>query len=344
MKKPKHDPKSRGSSFIFTVMFLLAVFIYTTVIALAGDLNSTLLGPTILFIATVLLLAFMHNRSLQRQLNAMMHAVEQMVDGAMHGRRPSFLFEESRLSALEHRLFRYIEINQASEQSLEAEKNSIKALLSDISHQTKTPLANIMLYSQLLAEQPAADESSRQLVSQISAQSEKLEWLIASLVKLSRLESGMITLQTAPVPVIQTVSRALSQVYTRAEAKGITIRTDCPAQITARHDPQWTAEALFNLLENAVKYTPAGGTITVHAESNEMFTRIEVADTGIGIPAAELEHIFKRFYRGKAARDYEGVGIGLFLSREIINLQGGFMQAVSAVDAGTRITVYLPQS
>lgn len=266
-----------------------------------------------------------------------------MVDGAIHGRLKQNQFEETLLSTLEHKIIRYIEISEANSSILETEKNKIKALISDISHQTKTPLSNIMLYSQLLAELPDLDGDTRALVDHIQAQSDKLDWLITSLVKLSRLEAGMITLQNTSAPVLQTITRSVSSIYTSADSKRISITVDCSPLILARHDSQWTGEALFNLLENAVKYTAAGGSIQIGAESNEMFTRITVADTGMGIPTEELEHIFKRFYRGTGAREFEGVGIGLFLAREIISTQGGFMTAASEPGEGTVVSIFLPQ-
>ncbi|MNC35494.1 Sensor protein SrrB [compost metagenome] len=272
-----------------------------------------------------------------------MNTLDEMVDRAIHGREKLTHFDETSLSSLEHKLLRYIEINKANEQHLETEKNTIKELISDISHQTKTPLSNILLYSQLLAETPELSGNTRLLLNQIESQSEKLEWLISSLIKLSRLETGMIMLQSGVKPVIATITSAVSHIYTRAENKGISIQIECDPLTRARHDHKWTSEALFNLLENAVKYTEPDGSIMIVAESNEMFTRIDISDTGMGIPKDELEHIFKRFYRGYSARDYEGIGIGLYLTQKIISIQGGFITAASEVGKGTKLSIFLPQ-
>lgn len=201
-----------------------------------------------------------------------------------------------------------------------------------------------MVFSQLLEEMPGLNENVRHYIQHIKAQSDKLDWLIQSLIKLSRLETGMISLQQIEAkPLIQTLTQALSQIYAQAENKQITINIDCGTHILACHDVKWTSEALFNLLENAVKYTPHSGQISVLAESNEMFTCIHLTDTGLGIPSEEIPHIFKRFYRGKQAREFEGVGIGLFLSREIITAQGGHINVISETGKGTTFSVYLPQ-
>ncbi len=334
---------SKRISLLFSAIFILLVFGYAGVVLfLQGD-HPALPELTALFVSLMLVMGAAWNWSLRRQVTSFVDTLDEMVDRAIYGREKMTDFEETLLSSMEHKLLRYIEISKANEQNLETEKNRIKELISDISHQTKTPLSNIMIYSQLLAEVPELDGESRQLVSHIQSQSEKLEWLITSLVKMSRLETGMITLHSTVNPVIQTITRAVSHIYTRAESKQIDIHIGCNHLTKARHDPQWTSEALFNLLENSVKYTEAGGKISIVTESNEMFTRIDVSDTGMGIPQDELKHIFKRFYRGHSAREYEGIGIGLYLTRRIISMQGGFITAVSEPGRGTKISMFLPQ-
>ncbi|MEC0167195.1 HAMP domain-containing sensor histidine kinase [Paenibacillus graminis] len=343
MTSSKYVLSSKRCSLIFSVIFLLLVLGYAGIAAFLEGGHPALMELTVLFVSCMLLLGGVWNWTLRRQITRFMDSVDEMVDRAIHGREKMTHFDETSLSSLEHKLWRYIEINKANEQNLETEKNTIKELISDISHQTKTPLSNIILYSQLLAETPELGGNTRLLLNQIESQSEKLEWLITSLVKLSRLETGMITLQSTVSPVIETITRAVSHIYTRAENKGIDIQIQCDRLTKARHDHKWTSEALFNLLENAVKYTEAGGSIKISAESNEMFTRIDVSDTGIGIQREELEHIFKRFYRGCSARDYEGIGIGLFLTQKIISIQGGFITAASEVGKGTKLALFLPQ-
>ncbi|WP_342562985.1 HAMP domain-containing sensor histidine kinase [Paenibacillus sp. FSL R7-0345] len=336
----RHDGRLR---FIFAALFLLLLIGYAGTVFYLEGFNPALLQLTLLFLIAVLGAGALYNRMLQRQTTGFMDTVDEMVDRAIHGREQLTLFDETRLSSLEHKLLRYIEVGKANEHNLAAEKNMIKELISDISHQTKTPLSNILLYSQLVAETPDLSPDTRQLLQQIEAQSEKLEWLITSLIKLSRMESGMIHLQSEVRPVAATITSALSHLYTRAGNKNIIITIDCDPLTAARHDYKWTSEALFNLLENAVKYTEPGGSIRITAEGNEMFTRIEVADTGIGIAEDELEHIFKRFYRGHIAREYEGIGIGLFLAQKIISIQGGYITAASQPGQGSRLTIYLPQ-
>lgn len=343
MKSGKKFRPSKRVSLIFPVIFLLLVLGYTGTATYLNGVNHEFLNLTVLFVFSILIVGALWNWILRRQVAGFMNALDEMVDRAIHGREQLTHFDETSLSSLEHKLLRYIEINKATEQQLEAEKNTIKELISDISHQTKTPLSNILLYSQLLAETPDLGGDTRLLLHQIEAQSDKLEWLITSLIKLSRLETGMITLHSEVKPVLATLTSAVSHIYTHAENKEISIQIECDPGTAARHDHKWTSEALFNLLENAVKYTDPGGSIRIVAESNEMFTRIDISDTGIGIAKDELEHIFKRFYRGQGAREYEGIGIGLYLTRKIISIQGGFITAASEPGQGTKLSIFLPQ-
>lgn len=343
MIKKRLIHNSKQVHIVFTVVFILLVLIYTTIVLSLKGWDFTLLGLSSLFMVCMIGLGAIWILFLRRQLTAYMDNVDTMVEGAIQGQEPMTIYEETALSSLEHKLMRYIEMSTASERNIELEKNKIKALLSDISHQTKTPLSNIMLYSQLLEEAPGLTEDSRQYTNYIKGQSNKLNWLIQSLIKLSRLETGIITLHIEDNPVVQTIQQTVSQIYAQAEHKNINISIICDPAIVARHDMKWTSEALFNLLENAVKYTESGGKILLSVQSNEMFTRIDISDTGMGIAANELHSVFKRFYRGQNVREVEGVGIGLFLAREIITSQGGYIQVTSELHKGSLFSVFLPR-
>lgn len=328
--------------FLLIILILVAFFIGSIMFLYGFD--PTLLQLTTLFIICLLATGAVWVWLWNRQIANYIQTLDTAIERAIHDQPPLTNYEETALSSMEHKLKRYIGMAKANERIIQTEKNKIKELISDISHQTKTPLSNIMVFSQLLEEMPELNENVRHYVKHIQAQSDKLDWLIQSLIKLSRLETGMISLQQIEAkPLIQTLTKALSQVYAQAENKQITINIDCGTHILACHDVKWTSEALFNLLENAVKYTPHSGQISILAETNEMFTCIQLTDTGLGILSEEIPHIFKRFYRGKQAREFEGVGIGLFLTREIIMAQGGHINVSSEAGKGTTFSVFLPQ-
>lgn len=267
--------------------------------------------------------------------------LDAMLTAAMEGEFSEASFDESRLSALESRLARYLAASALSARNLQAQKDQISALISDISHQTRTPVANLQLYSQLLEEQPLTPQG-RRCAQAISAQSEKLQILIEALVKSSRLETGILALHPEPGPLAPMVARAAAQYAPKARENQIRL-TVGPTEGEALFDPKWTEEALCNLLDNALKYTPAGGSVTVEVRPYEMFTAVCVQDTGPGIPEEEQAKIFGRFYRAPGAYQAEGVGIGLYLTRQIAAGQGGYVRVNSAPGQGSRFSLYLPR-
>lgn len=266
--------------------------------------------------------------------------LDKMLEDGINGTFSESDYDETMLSQLESKWLRYLTSSKLSYQKTEQEREKLKELVSDISHQTKTPLANILLYTQLLQEQEL-DAQSRLLVGEIRQQSEKLDFLIQSLVKTSRLETGTFQLSPCENDTDKMIRSAIEQITPTAESKQIQI---CYAaeSCTAIFDSKWTQEALFNILDNAVKYSPERTKITVGVKPFEMFACISVADQGIGIPEEELPRIFGRFYRGQNVREQNGVGIGLYLCRQIIEGQGGYITAESNRD-GSVFKIYLPK-
>ena len=269
----------------------------------------------------------------------MLDTLDRMLDDAIRGDFQESLYDESRLSALETRMSHYLSASTVSAKNLAEEKDKIKTLIGDISHQTKTPIANLLLYAQLLGEQDLPPES-RAYVSALEGQAEKLRFLIDALVKTSRLETGILAMAPAANPLQSLLDGAVAQAAPKAEAKGILLTVE-PAALTARFDPKWTTEALYNLVDNAVKYTPAGGSVTLRAREYELFCRIDVTDTGPGIPEAEQAKIFQRFYRSPAVSGEEGVGIGLYLARQIAAGQGGYLKVTSRPGEGSTFSLFL---
>ncbi|MPN18441.1 Sensor histidine kinase ResE [bioreactor metagenome] len=185
-------------------------------------------------------------------------------------------------------------------------------------------------------------EKEQEFHKLMESQINKLDFLMQAMVKMSRLETGVITLSVSPAPIYNTVGLALAGIVLSAEEKNIEVAVDCAPTLVVPHDKKWTEEALFNLLDNAVKYTPPGGKISVTVERWEMATKIDITDTGKGIPEQDIAQIFKRFYREDDVRDVDGVGIGLYLCREIISKQGGYIQVKSEVGKGSTFSVFLP--
>ena len=297
---------------------------------------------SVYFIGGLGLLGLVIGLALALRSRRILHRLDNMLDAAIGGGFIQDIFDESALSALETKMARFLQGCSAANRDLGAEKDAIKSLIADISHQTKTPIANILLYASLLSEGELSPEQHTQAVA-LSAQAEKLSFLVQALVKASRLETGILTMTPARHGVQQLLDTAANQADAAARAKSISLtvdQTDCAVLC----DGKWTIEALYNVVDNAVKYTPSGGTIRLSATALGQFCRIDVADTGIGIPEAEQAGVFRRFYRGEAVREQEGLGIGLYLTREILSGQGGYIRVSSKVGTGSTFSLYLPQS
>lgn len=275
------------------------------------------------------------------RLRRTMGTMDKMLDDAIRGVFQPAHFDESRLSAVEAKLKQYLDASGTSAARLTEDRARVQGLIADISHQTKTPIANLLLYAGLLADKDLPDDC-RGYVEQLTAQAEKLQFLIESMVKAGRLETGVIAVQPRPADVGALTQAAVQSALPEAERRGVQL-SRLPAEVGACFDPKWTQEALGNLIDNAIKYTPAGGSVTVSVTPYELFCRIDVADTGPGIPEDEQGRIFERFYRSPTVRDAQGVGLGLYLAREIAAANGGYIKVTSRPGNGSTFSLFLPK-
>lgn len=277
----------------------------------------------------------------RRKTKSIMETLNRILDKTIAGDFKETVYDETSLSQIESKLWRFLASSELAQKRVEKEQNRIKSLISDISHQTKTPIANILMYTGLLAEQQDLPEQTKNISGQIGPQAEKLNFLIQSLIKVSRLESGLIAVTPAANRVSELIADAVFECAPKAKAKGIACTVGEISDTVALFDAKWTAEALCNILDNAVKYTPPGGQITIRSTCYEMFVRIDIADSGMGIAEADYSKLFERFWRSSAAANEEGVGIGLYLSREIIAKQGGYIKVSSVPGKGSVFSVFL---
>ena len=250
--------------------------------------------------------------------------------------------DESFDSKVNQKILRLSEISQ--EESLQGlkEKENLQSLISDVSHQVKTPMTNLnMLQSALTKEEISKEEKAILLIS-MDGQLDKIGFLLDSMIKSSRLETGLIQLKKVPANLFDTIAKAISGITVRAEKSGLEVIVNCPEKYDLSHDQKWTAEALFNILENAIKYSPKNTKIEVKVHKWEMYTKIDIIDEGIGIPEKDYGKIFQRFFRFETSYDKEGVGIGLYLSREIIQKQDGYIKVASILGEGSVFSVFLP--
>lgn len=251
------------------------------------------------------------------------------------------IVEDSIFSKLQSQTIKLTRILKAQNKQIEDDKNEIKSLISDIAHQLKTPLTNLKMYGEFLQYDNLTEEERRDFQEIIMVSLNELSFLVESMIKMSRLESGVIQLKPCYESLNETILLAIGQIRKKAQFKNIILELNEKEKVTILHDRNWTIESVFNILENAVKYTKENGVINISIQSYEIFARIDIEDNGIGISEEELPKIFSRFYRGKNVGDVEGIGIGLYLTREIISKQGGYIK-VKSKKQGTVFSIFLP--
>ncbi len=297
-------------------------------------------GVLILF-ALLLLLDFLHNRYNDDLLEQITLLIETLVE---QQERQIFSEAEDTLTArLQHQLLKLRNILTAQNQMLAQEKEQIKTLISDISHQIKTPIAAANTFAELLSDGELSAEERTEYITTLQMSLGKLTFLTNSLIKMSRLESDIISLKPEKNSLNEIVLQAVKTVYAKAKEKGILITFECDQTFEAVLDFNWTAEAISNVIDNAVKYTPQGGFVRLQITEYPSFLRLDISDSGVGIPEEEQAKIFGRFYRGKQSVGTDGVGIGLYLTREIINKQNGYMK-VSSDENGSTFSMFLKKN
>lgn len=324
------------------ISIILICSVFTTFIAIEMK-NTKVIIASILFSVIIILVFYIYERLFESYMKDILIKLSDMlaIMADMKEKEVFSIVEDSIFSKLQSQTIRLTRILKAQNKRIEDDKNEIKALISDISHQLKTPLTNVKMYGELLQDNNLIEEERREFHEIMMNSLNKLSFLVESMIKMSRLESGVIQLKPSYESLNETILLAIGQIRKKAENKNITLELNEKDKVIVLHDRNWTTEGVFDILENAVKYTKENGTINITIQSYEMFVRIDIQDNGIGISEEELPKIFSRFYRGKNVGDSEGIGIGLYLTREIILKQGGYIK-VKSDDECTVFSVFLP--
>ena len=291
-------------------------------------------------LAWMFLLTVVFSKRLSIFTRALCRAMDQMISGS--GEPVRAVDSETLFARISYRLSRLYDIMQENRRKVDKERQELQMLVSDVSHQVKTPVSNLKMVTDTLLSKSVTEKERREFLQGIQNQTDKLEFLFQALVKTSRLETGAIRLEKKDAPLIDTLAMACSGIVYAAEKKDICVTVDCPEGLLLSHDSKWTAEAVFNLLDNAVKYTPVGGAIRISVEQWEMYVKLSVSDTGKGISESNQASIFRRFYREEEVHEQQGVGIGLYLTREIVTRQGGYIKVVSEPGKGSEFSIMLP--
>lgn len=270
--------------------------------------------------------------------------IDQMVDGILKNKeiRAPEISDDGVFSKICSKLNRLYGAKNTAIRSSQKEVATTHELISDISHQVKTPVAGIKMYAEML-ERRLEDGEELAYLRVIEEQSNKLDFLMQSLIKMSRLETNIISLKMRDCNLLNILASALGPVIPLAEKKKIYIATECASELVVKADFKWTVEAIFNILDNAVKYTETGGHVKIIAEPLESYVSLEIIDNGIGIDIDEIPLVFKRFYRAETVREKEGLGLGLSLARQIITTEKGTLSATSELGKGTAFRLMLPR-
>lgn len=278
-------------------------------------------------------------RRYEKQFADLSDAISQMIN---HKELTKNLETKDTLpSKTSHQLIRLQEIQLETERKMKRQQDNTQKLITEIAHQLRNPLMNIQNYLELLDSEELTTDQRSQYLQAINQSEERLSFLTEGFIKMSRFENELIQLHPNSTEVRETVLQAVFEVSRKAEEKNIEIEVRQEKEIQAQHDTNWLREAIFNILENSVKYSLENSQIIVSLTQNQMFTEISVRDYGIGIDPQEEADIFQRFYRGSRVTNQEGFGIGLYLSREIVLKHGGFIK-VKRENPGLTVSVFLP--
>lgn len=269
--------------------------------------------------------------------------IERQIDDFINGDFDKSNINEEQLdSKLSSKLYKLGNIINAKMEKNSQSKKEIQEMVSDIAHQIKTPIANIRMYSDTISNNDLSKEKEQEFLEIITGQVDKLEFFTDSLTKMSRLETNMIVLNKEQAKIIECLEKSKEQAQSLAEKKNINIEINGDISATIKYDKKWTLEVICNILENAIKYTNDNGKIEINIEKLESFLKIDITDNGIGIESENINNIFKRFYREQKVHNIEGVGIGLYLSKTIIEQQNGYIKVKSKVNEGSTFSVFLP--
>ena len=247
--------------------------------------------------------------------------------------------QEGELSILKNNIYKVVVTLRSQQELLLKDKNYLADSLADISHQLKTPITSVTVMTDLLKTE--TDEGKRrEFLEVINSQLSRINWLIVTLLKLSRIDAGAVEFRNERESIGDILENAAKPFLINAEVKGIELTTECNDEVFAEVDRNWYTEALSNIIKNCLEHTDEGGFVSVRAFETPVLTKIIIQDNGSGIDPVDLPHIFERFYQGRNHSE-TSVGIGLALSKAILNRQNSYIDVKSEINKGTEFEITL---
>lgn len=246
---------------------------------------------------------------------------------------------EGELSILKNELYKLSLTLNSQAELLIRDKTYLADSLSDISHQLKTPLTSMLMMVDFLEQDSLPEDKRKEFLRNISIGLERMEWLVQALLKLSKLDADTVRFKSESIDVYSLLKKAVEPLLIPMEIRGISlVMPQLHETVTMRGDYHWLMEALTNIIKNCMEHTKPNGTITICYSDNNLYTKIVIEDTGVGIEKEDLPHIFERFYKGKNSKS-DSVGIGLALSKQIITRQKGSIEVTSTTSVGTKFEI-----
>ncbi len=333
----------KREAILIAVIYFICITFSTYQLLVAKNIQAVLLCIifTVLLAVMITTLILLLHRDMQSVIFRLSEMVASLID--MRETEVISVLNDDLLSKLQSQVLKLSRMLKLQNKKLQNEKNGIKSLISDISHQLKTPLANLKIYVSFIMDEDIEPLMRMEYLKNINNQLDKLNWLMESMIKMTRLESGIIQLNREISNLNDVLLTSIKQIYQKALKKNIDIvfipfKKDVKLLI----DLRWTAEAITNILDNSVKYSKESGKIIIQVHKYELFARIDIEDNGAGFDETEINDVFKRFYRGKNSNGIDGVGIGLYLTREIVSMQNGYIKAKSQAGKGSTFSIFLP--
>jgi signal transduction histidine kinase len=357
--EPRRGQSREPTTVTYELRVLDAVVPYAVQVTLANpytfrasaiaNLTGLLIAIGLFALALSVIVAAGLARRFTTPLRRLTDASRALAEGDLGSRVPleHFRAGASELTALALQFNAMAERLEESVTIIRRDRDRSRDFLADVSHELRTPIAAMRTFNELLKGAAGDDPVARtEFLESSGQQLERLDWLAQNLLELSKLDSGLVLLELRPDDLRAAVESAVEQAEPSADRRGITLDLVLPdGPIRIRHDPQRIGQVVANLVGNAIKFTPRGGRVTVEAQAVRDGARIDVTDTGVGIDASELPHIFERFYRGSRANEARGSGSGLGLAivRSIVEMHGGTVAVTSRLGTGSRFTVNLPR-
>lgn len=318
-----------------TAVILISLAI-TAAASVAAFIQNTVWGAVTLCACLALIAVFaVYNAKRQKKLNELSDYLTMVVNGTASLSVPDN--EEGELSILRNNIYKTAKKLQTQSEMLYKDKNYLADSLADISHQLKTPITSMTVMTDLLRQEDLDEEKRREFLENIDNQLKKMQWMLLTLLKISKFDADTVTLKKDSVELSEVIKKSLQPFLIQAELRGITIDSRCD-EAKFSGDLLWTTEAVQNIVKNCLEHMEDGGTLKINGVQTAIYTELTIKDDGCGIEKEDLPHIFERFYRGKNSSP-DSVGIGLALSKSIFNRENAVVDVESEIGKGTTFTI-----